>query len=76
MNETTFRSYIAAFKSAGHDEMLRHYAPDVTMSFANGATLEGHDMIRAFYEPLHAAMDEPHRDQVPGDQRAARRLRA
>lgn len=28
------------------------------MSFANGVTLEGHDAIRAFYRPLHAAVDE------------------
>ena len=58
MDEATFRTYIQAFNEAKYDALVRYYADDVTLSFANGTTLRGRDGIVDFYRPLHRAVDE------------------
>ena len=58
MDETAFRRYIALFNAAHYDELVRYYADDVTLSFADGRTLRGRDGIVAFYRPIHAAVRE------------------
>ena len=58
VDEAAFRTYIAEFNAGNYDALVRYYADDVTLSFANGMTLEGRDGIVAFYRPFHKAVEE------------------
>jgi hypothetical protein len=58
MDEATFRRYIAAFNGARYDEMGEFFADDVRLSFPDGNTLYGLDGIKAFYQPIHAELQE------------------
>jgi hypothetical protein len=58
MTESEFLKYIGHFNGAEYDELVRYFADDVTLSFANGTTLEGRDGIVAFYTPIHKSVQE------------------
>jgi hypothetical protein len=58
MDESAFRTYVAAFNGGDYEALTRYYADDVTLSFPNGLTLEGPGGIVDFYRPMHQAVDE------------------